>query len=47
MFFIYIIEEDWTYEPIVSWNKLAKNMPWGALILLGAGLAVADAFEVC
>jgi sodium-dependent dicarboxylate transporter 2/3/5 len=22
-------------------------MPWGALILLGAGLAVAQAFEVC
>ncbi len=45
--FFHIIEEDWKYEPIVRWNNLAKNMPWGALILLGAGLSVASAFTVC
>lgn len=39
-------EENWTYEPIIRWNHLAKHMPWGALILLGAGLAVASAFQV-
>jgi di/tricarboxylate transporter len=39
-------EHDWTYKPIIEWNQLAKHMPWGALILLGAGLAVASAFQV-
>lgn len=37
--------KNWTYEPIIRWNHLAKHMPWGALILLGAGLAVASAFQ--
>lgn len=41
-----IVIEDWKYEPIIGWNNLAKHMPWGALILLGAGLAVASAFQV-
>ena len=41
------LNRDWTYEPIVRWNNLAKHMPWGAMILLGAGLAVASAFQVC
>ncbi len=42
-----LIQEDWKYEPIVQWSGLAKSMPWGALILLGAGLTVASAFQVC
>jgi di/tricarboxylate transporter len=45
--FFDVIQADWTYEPIVRWNNLAKHMPWGALILLGAGLTVASAFHVC
>jgi di/tricarboxylate transporter len=43
----FFIQEDWKYEPIVQWSGLAKSMPWGALILLGAGLTVASAFQVC
>ncbi|CAF1183564.1 unnamed protein product [Adineta steineri] len=39
-------QKNWTYEPIVQWNRLAKNMPWGAMLLLGAGLVVATAFQV-
>ncbi|CAF3580390.1 unnamed protein product [Adineta steineri] len=39
-------QRNWTYEPIVQWNRLAKNMPWGAMLLLGAGLVVATAFQV-
>ncbi|UJR22011.1 hypothetical protein I4U23_025078 [Adineta vaga] len=39
-------QKDWSYQPIIRWNDLAKNMPWGALLLLGAGLVVADAFQV-
>ncbi len=42
-----VIQDNWTYEPIVRWTNLAKYMPWGALILLGAGLTVASAFQVC
>ncbi|CAF1074317.1 unnamed protein product [Rotaria sordida] len=36
---------DWKYEPIVKWNDLAHHVSWGALILLGAGLALASAFQ--
>ncbi|CAF1241276.1 unnamed protein product [Adineta steineri] len=39
------LQADWKYEPIIRWNDLAKHMPWGALILLGAGLVVASAFQ--
>ncbi|CAF3546110.1 unnamed protein product [Rotaria sordida] len=39
------LQKDWKYVPIVAWNNLAKYMPWGALILLGAGLSVASAFQ--
>lgn len=41
-----VFEDDWTYQPIITWNNLAKNMPWGALLLLGAGLSVASAFQM-
>jgi len=41
------LKDDWKYEPIIQWSSLAKSMPWGALILLGAGLTVASAFQVC
>ncbi|CAF1083607.1 unnamed protein product [Rotaria sp. Silwood1] len=39
------LNKDWKYEPIIGWKNLAQHMPWGALILLGAGLAVASAFQ--
>jgi len=38
--------ENWTYQPIVNWNDLSKNFPWGTMILLGAGLSIADASKV-
>jgi di/tricarboxylate transporter len=38
---------NWTYKPIVSWKNLVKNVAWGAIFLLGAGLSVAAAFTVC
>ncbi len=38
--------EDWKYNPIVSWADLSKNYPWGTLTLLGAGLSIAQAFQV-
>lgn len=37
----------WKYAPIVQWNNLARNLSWGVIFLLGAGLAVAAAFTVC
>jgi hypothetical protein len=39
--------DNWKYEPIVQWNNLVKNMAWSPIFLLGAGLAVASAFQVC
>ncbi|CAF2628108.1 unnamed protein product [Rotaria sp. Silwood2] len=40
-------QSNWKYEPIVQWNALVKNISWGAIFLLGAGLSVASAFTVC
>ncbi|CAF5154684.1 unnamed protein product, partial [Rotaria magnacalcarata] len=37
---------DWKYESIVKWTPLAQNMSWGSILLLGAGLTIATAFEV-
>ncbi|CAF4078156.1 unnamed protein product, partial [Adineta steineri] len=36
---------DWKYEPIVKWTSLVQNISWGAIILLGAGLSLASAFQ--
>ena len=38
--------EDWKYNPIVSWADLSRNYPWGTLTLIGAGLSIAQAFQV-
>jgi len=40
------IVEDWKYNPIISWTDLSKNYPWGTLTLVGAGLSIAQAFQV-
>ncbi|CAF3584912.1 unnamed protein product [Rotaria sordida] len=37
-------QRNWKYEPIVQWNVLVKNISWGVIFLLGAGLSVALAF---
>ncbi|CAF4652597.1 unnamed protein product [Rotaria magnacalcarata] len=38
-------KHDWKYEPIVKWTQLAQNVSWGSILLLGAGLTIATAFE--
>ncbi|CAF4739590.1 unnamed protein product [Rotaria sp. Silwood1] len=38
---------DWKYQPIVKWTDLVQHISWGAIFLLGAGLALAAAFQVC
>ncbi|UJR18673.1 hypothetical protein I4U23_005580 [Adineta vaga] len=38
--------KNWKYKPIIDWNDLSKNFPWGTLILLGAGLSIAHAAKV-
>ncbi|CAF0824090.1 unnamed protein product [Adineta steineri] len=37
---------DWKYNPIIPWIDLSKNYPWGTLLMLGAGLSIAQAFQV-
>lgn len=37
---------DWRYTPIVKWNDLVHNISWDAILILGAGLALATAFQV-
>jgi hypothetical protein len=41
-----IVLENWEYHPILAWDQLSKKFPWGVFMLQGAGLAIADAFEV-
>lgn len=38
--------ENWKYTPILSWTDLSRNYPWGTLTLVGAGLSIAEAFQV-
>jgi len=47
MILFFLLKENWKYEPIVPWNNLVKNISWGVIFLLGAGLSVASAFTVC
>ncbi|CAF4098180.1 unnamed protein product, partial [Adineta steineri] len=37
---------DWEYHPILTWDLLSKSFPWGVFMLQGAGLAIAQAFQV-
>jgi hypothetical protein len=43
---IFLFIKDWKYNPIVTWTDLSKNYPWGTLTLIGAGLSIAQAFQV-
>ncbi|CAF4105204.1 unnamed protein product, partial [Adineta steineri] len=38
--------KDWKYNPIIPWIDLSKNYPWGTLLMLGAGLSIAQAFQI-
>ncbi|CAF0827171.1 unnamed protein product [Didymodactylos carnosus] len=38
-------KRNWKYKPILTWTELSSNLPWGTLLLLGAGLAIAEAFQ--
>ena len=31
---------------MISWTDLSRNYPWGSLTLVGAGLSIAQAFQV-
>ncbi|CAF5176442.1 unnamed protein product, partial [Rotaria magnacalcarata] len=38
-------KHDWKYESIAKWTPLAQSMSWDSILLLGAGLTIATAFE--
>ncbi|CAF4637272.1 unnamed protein product, partial [Rotaria sp. Silwood1] len=40
-----IVLEQWKYQPIIRWDHLSKNFPWGVFMLQGAGLAIAEGFK--
>ncbi|CAF5071833.1 unnamed protein product [Rotaria magnacalcarata] len=40
-------KHDWKYESIAKWTPLAQSTSWDSILLLGAGLTIATAFEVC
>ncbi|CAF1027076.1 unnamed protein product [Rotaria sp. Silwood1] len=37
--------KQWKYQPIIRWDHLSKNFPWGVFMLQGAGLAIAEGFK--
>ncbi|CAF1051726.1 unnamed protein product, partial [Rotaria magnacalcarata] len=39
-------KHDWKYESIAKWTPLAHSMSWDSILMLGAGLTIATAFEV-
>ncbi|CAF4812756.1 unnamed protein product, partial [Rotaria magnacalcarata] len=39
-------KHDWKYESIAKWTPLAQSTSWDSILLLGAGLTIATAFEV-
>jgi len=35
------------FEPILKWQVVAQRVPWGVIILLGGGFALASGAKVC
>jgi sodium-dependent dicarboxylate transporter 2/3/5 len=35
-----------SYTPILNWETVVHKIPWGIIILLGGGFALADASKV-
>ena len=35
-------EEEKTYETLLDWETAARKLPWGILLLLGSGFALAE-----
>lgn len=39
-------EERWKFQPLLDWDTVNQKIPWGVLLLMGGGFAVAEACEV-
>lgn len=38
-------EEKWKFQPLLDWETVNQKIPWGVLLLMGGGFAVAAACE--
>ena len=34
------------YQPLLTWNRAQEKLPWGIIVLLGGGFALAKACKV-
>lgn len=43
---LFTVDKKPKYTPILTWEKAVHRIPWGIIILLGGGFALAEASKV-
>lgn len=43
---MFVVEKKPIYTPILTWETAVRKVPWGIIMLLGGGFALAEASKV-
>ena len=43
---MFVVEKKPIYTPILTWGTAVRKVPWGIIMLLGGGFALAEASKV-